>query len=307
MTDYRQKLLRGESLGVIFKQAPSEAVTTSERDGRRLATFVISTGDEDRDGDVIDQKGWDLTAYERNPVVLFSHDAKRPPVAKTVEMRVYGDKLKATVEFPPRGVYDFADTVYGLVKGGFLRGASVGFRPVKASPRPTKGVSFERQEMYEFSILPVPSNRNALVEAKAAGLGREVDAIVKAAIYYAERPETKGRSFMGRIQEAVAEVAAFAAGLGMSQREVVEAGERLARRIPGEIALEQARRERETRATLPNGQVVSLAELRARVENVAGEVARAGRDIQQGRSVGGGTFQGWGTGPGPLPSDIRGR
>ena len=34
--------------------------------------FVISTGAVDRDGDTIDPKGWDLTAYRRNPTVLLA-------------------------------------------------------------------------------------------------------------------------------------------------------------------------------------------------------------------------------------------
>ena len=36
-------------------------------------TFVVSTAQVDRAGDQIDQNGWDLEGYTRNPVVLLSH------------------------------------------------------------------------------------------------------------------------------------------------------------------------------------------------------------------------------------------
>ena len=44
--------------------------------------FVASTASPDRYGDVVDQKGWDLSAYNRNPVVLFNHNPSQMPIGK---------------------------------------------------------------------------------------------------------------------------------------------------------------------------------------------------------------------------------
>ena len=44
--------------------------------------FVASTANPDRYGDVVDQKGWDLRAYNRNPVVLFNHNPSQMPIGK---------------------------------------------------------------------------------------------------------------------------------------------------------------------------------------------------------------------------------
>lgn len=132
----------------------------------RQVKFLISTDAVDRDGDVIDPKGWDLTAYKGSPVVLWSHDYTQPPIAKTVHIETTKTGLSATAEFPVKGVYPFADTVYELLKGGFLSASSVGFKPIaseKAVDR-EKGFNFSKQELLEWSVVPVPANPEALIQ-----------------------------------------------------------------------------------------------------------------------------------------------
>ena len=71
--------------------------------GDRVVRFVISTGAVDRDGDTIDPKGWDLTAYRRNPTVLWQHDHKIPAIARMVHIAVEGNPpaLVASASSPP--------------------------------------------------------------------------------------------------------------------------------------------------------------------------------------------------------------
>ena len=40
--------------------------------------FVISTDDEDRDGDIVKQDGWDFNEFNQNPIALLQHDHKQP-------------------------------------------------------------------------------------------------------------------------------------------------------------------------------------------------------------------------------------
>lgn len=136
--------------------------------------FVISTNDVDRDRDTIAVDGWDLTNFEKNPVVLFGHDYRNLPVARASETRVEDGKLKSVATFTPADVYDFGYTVYQMYKGGFMKAVSVGFLPTKWSfveedDRPF-GVDFEEQELLEYSAVPVPSNASALLAASAAGI-----------------------------------------------------------------------------------------------------------------------------------------
>ena len=60
-----------------FKRFETKAEQTDSK-----ITFVASTANPDRYGDVVDQKGWNLKAYERNPVVLLNHNPNQLPIGK---------------------------------------------------------------------------------------------------------------------------------------------------------------------------------------------------------------------------------
>ena len=133
--------------------------------GERKMSFTISTAAVDRDGDTIDPKGWDLGSYAKNPVVLWAHDYSKPPVGKAVNIKSTEHGLQADVEFLPQGMDPFADMIHDMCKGGFLNATSVGFRGMEydeASGR--KGYDFKKQELLEFSIVPVPANPEALAQ-----------------------------------------------------------------------------------------------------------------------------------------------
>lgn len=133
--------------------------------------FVISTGTLDRDDDVIDSSGWDVENYKKNPVVLFGHDYRSLPVAKAMEIGVEDDALVAVDRFTPKEIHPFGYMVYELVRGKFLRAASVGFKPtLYVFNDEHKGYDFSEQELLEHSIVPVPSNPEALMAASACGI-----------------------------------------------------------------------------------------------------------------------------------------
>jgi HK97 family phage prohead protease len=189
---WREQIEKGLMPESVSKTYIPEVTASEGGDGIRKAAFVVSTGSEDRDGDTVAPEGWMLDNYRKNPVVLWAHDVKSLPIARAESIGVQGGKLKSVIVFPDKGVYPFADQVFGLVKGGFIRGTSVGFHPVEAAPRKgvKKGVDFKRQELYEFSLLPIPSNREALAEAKAAG--HDIGMVVKWASEFLDYAEANG-------------------------------------------------------------------------------------------------------------------
>ena len=141
----------------------------------RRITFTISTGARDRDGDIIEQAGWELGDYRKNPVVLWAHDGSSPPIARAESVAVEGSKLVSVARFPTREEYAFADTVFQLYKGGFLNATSVGFQPeelelMEGEDPGDIGFRFLRQKLMEYSAVPVPSNPEALVVARGAGI-----------------------------------------------------------------------------------------------------------------------------------------
>lgn len=136
--------------------------------------FIITTGSDDRMGDDIVPEGGDLKAWKKNPVVLYGHDYRSLPVGKGRKVWVDEDgQTHAIVKWVPGEIYAFAETVMKMVKEGFLSAASIGFRPLKYELKEDKdgrwlGYKFEKWEMLEFSIVPVPANSEALVVARSA-------------------------------------------------------------------------------------------------------------------------------------------
>lgn len=162
----------------VRRQLVTEVKEEGAEDDRKLR-FVISSGALDRQGDTVNPLGWKTENFEKNPVVLFAHDYRQPPVARAsdiVATKTTG-RLKATAEFMSPDLYPFSDMLYRMYKEGFMKAVSVGFRPIKwkfadedDEDRGFMDINFEEQELLEFSAVPVPANPEALVGAKRMGI-----------------------------------------------------------------------------------------------------------------------------------------
>lgn len=148
-------------------------------DEERVAISVISCTTEDADQDVILPTGADLKRYQSNPVVLFGHDYSSKPIAKIVALSVTEDAITAKIQF--------ADTqealeCWSLVKGGYLSACSIGFiikeayyagtdefkqfiKEKKLKIKDTVRRIISSFELLENSLVPIPSNPDALVQA----------------------------------------------------------------------------------------------------------------------------------------------
>ena len=130
--------------------------------------FVASTANPDRYGDVVDQKGWDLRAYNRNPVVLFNHNPAQMPIGKG-KAYVENGQLMLEVDFDQKD--EMAKTIEQKVRDGYINAVSVGFQPSKTvlrSSLPTdhpyygkSGSYFQKSELLEVSIVTIPANNEA--------------------------------------------------------------------------------------------------------------------------------------------------
>lgn len=145
-------------------------VEVKESEEDRVLNMIGSTNLIDRHGEVIDNKGWELENYKKNPVILFAHDSSQPPVAKAIEVGLEKGKLKFKIKFPDEGVYPFADTIYKLYKGGFMKASSVGFMPIEwkdgDGTEKSPWRTYTKAELLELSLVPVPANPQALVTSK---------------------------------------------------------------------------------------------------------------------------------------------
>ena len=174
LEEFKSRARDGNAAGLALRKQYISEVKVPDDEEELVLQFAISTGVEDRDRDTINSKGWQLKNYKKNPVVLWAHSYWSPPVAKARKVWVEDDKLKAIAEFANEDLYPFAYMIYRMCKEGYLNATSVGFRPLKWEERRTDedwlGYSFLKQELLEFSIVPVPSNPEALIEAKSAGI-----------------------------------------------------------------------------------------------------------------------------------------
>jgi len=127
---------------------------------------VASDSSIDRSGDVVDVDGWDLDNFKANPVIPWAHDYHQPPVAYAEEVGVKDGKLLIRPKFATAEEYPFADQIYKLYKGGFLRSFSVGFKPTEYQRRSDEngnysGYHISKAELLEVSGVVVPANPNA--------------------------------------------------------------------------------------------------------------------------------------------------
>ena len=131
--------------------------------------FVFSTDDEDRHGEIVDQKGWDVNDFMKNPVVLFAHDHHQPAVGQVTELKLNEDSnLEGVIKFAVEE-YDFAKTLFKLYKGKFMRAVSAGFMNNKYEiDEDNDTFTLKENTLLEMSMVNVPANSMAL--AKSVGI-----------------------------------------------------------------------------------------------------------------------------------------
>ena len=164
----------GDSFDLLRMSGGNEAAVEdgneflrSEKDAAKEApmTFVISSEEVDRHGDVVLAQGWRLQAYLRNPVFLWAHNYGLPVIGRALAVWPEPGQLLARLEFAPT---EFASQVAALYRSGYQQGVSVGFRPLRYEERRDGrtgaflGIRFLEQELLEVSAVPVPANRQAL-------------------------------------------------------------------------------------------------------------------------------------------------
>jgi HK97 family phage prohead protease len=138
-------------------------ITADTAEPRSLLA-TVSTPERDRDGEIVDPTGIDFRAYLRNPVLGWAHDFAHPAIGKCTSIGADAQGLHCKFQFAPT---PFAEEIYQLYKGGFMRAFSIAFIPLEFD-RETK--THRRSELLEISSVAVPSNRDALVTAIGKGL-----------------------------------------------------------------------------------------------------------------------------------------
>jgi len=146
---------------------------TDVDDEERTVTAIISTDAIDRDREVILPKGVNLDEYEKNKIVLWSHQYDELPIAKALWVKKGRKGITAKIKFATTAK---AEEIYQLFKGKFLKAFSIGFMVNNSHPPTPAEIKktpewaevhriIDDSELLEFSSVNVGSNRGALAIA----------------------------------------------------------------------------------------------------------------------------------------------
>ena len=172
------KFASGHSVRLKFSEA-GIAVREKMQDGDLNFAFVISSSSIDLAGDSITPSGIDTRDFaSRNPAVLDAHDSSAAPIAISTTPSVSDNFMTAVARFPQLSISEASDRIGAAVRAKLLRGASIGFVPLKWSfakdPSRGLGIDFLEVKLLEWSICSVPCNPDCIVvgavsDGKSAG------------------------------------------------------------------------------------------------------------------------------------------
>ncbi len=167
-------IIRSEKSATFVEKIKAAAAENPEAFGR--FKMIITTEDIDRAGDIVSMDGWQLDNYKNNPIVLWAHSYHELPVGVTDNIYIEGGKMVAEGYFAPEEANPHAQHVRKLYELGFINTASVGFIPLEfASPTmASEGQKIVKQELLEWSFVPVPANPHALNLMKEAQVDTEL-------------------------------------------------------------------------------------------------------------------------------------
>lgn len=146
----------------------------------RVIQYTCTDETVDRYGDIIIATGANLKNYKQNPVILLFHDMHQYPVGRSIKTWIDKEArcVRSWVLFFDNEIDNtgMSETAFGFAKAGAMNTGSIGFLPEPDGARipseeerkelkmPRYGVIYEKWEMLEFSLVPVPANPNARQE-----------------------------------------------------------------------------------------------------------------------------------------------
>jgi len=133
-----------------------------------IVPFVLTERVVDRDSEVIEPNGAVLDAFKKNPVFLWAHDLRQPPIGRVIPetLKKTKERLTGDVQFDLND--PFARLVFEKYASGFLNAGSIRFIPLEWSDETVlpdqKRATYKKWELLEFSAVPVPANPAALAQ-----------------------------------------------------------------------------------------------------------------------------------------------
>lgn len=157
----------------------------------RVIPFMGTTDAEDRDTDIVEPGGGDFAAFAKNPVFLWCHNNREPPLGNVTRIEAQDNGLLMPVKFndPEDSEFrmsdgtlvlsdhaKFGEHVFRLYAHKIMNAVSIGFIPKVWEERDHWSFVFKEWEMLELSGCPVPANPEAL-QQRSRALDESVEAV----------------------------------------------------------------------------------------------------------------------------------
>ena len=143
----------------------------------RTVTFVASDESRDSAHTILLQEGWDLSRFEKNPIIGYNHQIYSSWKPEDVDFvigkghaYVEDGKLLVDITFEPAAINELAEKVYQKVLFGSINSVSVGFIPIKGHWSDKEGEGpreknetyyYDQMQLLEISVVNIPANGNA--------------------------------------------------------------------------------------------------------------------------------------------------
>lgn len=150
---------------------------------QRVIRGVATTPEADRHGDIVEPLGIKFN----NPLpLLWQHQHDKPIGHVTFDKPTKSGitfEAKIPVVDEPGTLRERVEEAWQSVKIGLVRAVSIGFRPIEYSFMDNSGIRFTETEVYELSLVTIPANAGAVINAV-----KSVDAAYREALGIKDTP-----------------------------------------------------------------------------------------------------------------------
>jgi HK97 family phage major capsid protein/HK97 family phage prohead protease len=143
---------------MLDKRAHSLVVFKAIDDDARIIEGTASSPALDTDGDTLDPKG---AEYSLPMPLLWQHRSDEP-IGFVTAARVTDKGITIRAQIA-KGVSTRIDEAWALIKGGLVRGLSVGAQLKEYSHKPTGGLTVTKWRWRELSAVTIPANQEASI------------------------------------------------------------------------------------------------------------------------------------------------
>jgi len=135
---------------------------------------ILSTPKIDRDKEIVLSEGIDAKAFKKNPILLWMHNWKEPPIGSVSKVKQNSDAFSIKANMADT---DFALDLWKLVKGGHLRQLSMGFLPTEVwLPNSEKFMEWTKSNRVNPKNVNLIIAKSYLLEASLVTLPSNTDA-----------------------------------------------------------------------------------------------------------------------------------